>query len=67
MPPGCRRRPRDVLARDVATLDLVDELVAAARARAARGDDDVAVLAPTTGLADVALLDVLDRWVIVSR
>ena len=52
---------RDVLARDDAALDLVDELVAAARAGRLERDDDVAVLAATTGLADVAHLDLLDR------
>ena len=51
----------DVLARDDAALDLVDELVAAAGAGGLERDDDVAVLAATTGLADVALLDLLDR------
>ena len=51
----------DVLARDHAALDLVDELVAAAGARGLQGDDHVAVLTPTTGLADVLLLDLLDR------
>ena len=51
----------DVLPRDVATLDLVDELVATTRAGRLEVDDDVAVLAPAAGLADVALLDVLDR------
>src|SRR5262249_25759791 len=51
---------RDVLLRDHTTGDLVDELVAATRARRLEGDDHVAVLAVTTGLADVALLDLLD-------
>ena len=51
----------DVLARDHAALDLVDELVAAAGPGGLERDDDVAVLAATTGLAHVALLDLLDR------
>ena len=51
---------RDVLAGDDAAVDLVDELVAAAGAGGLQADDDVAVLAATTGLADVALLDLLD-------
>src|SRR5262249_25908493 len=51
----------DVLPRDHATRDLVDELVAAAGARGLERDDHVPVLALPTGLADVALLDLLDR------
>ena len=51
----------DVLARDHATRDLVDELVAAARAGGLEADDDVSVLAAAAGLADVTLLDLLDR------
>ena len=51
----------DVLAGDDAAGDLVDELVAAAGAGGLERDDDVAVLAPAAGLADVALLDLLDR------
>ena len=51
----------DVLAGDHAALDLVDELVAAAGTGGLERDHDVAVLAATTGLADVALLDLLDR------
>ncbi len=41
--------------------DLVDELVAAARARRLQVEHDVAVLTPATGLADVAGLDLLHR------
>src|SRR4029078_8834089 len=47
--------------RDQAALDLVDELVAAAGAGGLQADDDVPVLAATTGLADVPLLHLLDR------
>src|SRR5581483_8060499 len=50
----------DVLARDHAAGDLVDELVATARAGRLEADDDVAVLTATTRLADVALFDLLD-------
>ena len=51
----------DVLARDDAAGDLVDELVAAAGPGGLERDDHVAVLALAAGLADVALLDLLDR------
>ncbi len=44
----------DVLARDDATLDLVDELVTAAGTGGLERDDDVGELTATTGLADVA-------------
>ena len=40
--------------------DRVDELVAPARAERLEGDHDVAVLAAPAGLADVALLDLVD-------
>ena len=51
----------DVLLGDDAAADLVDELVAAPGPGGLGADDHVAVLAPATGLADVALLDLLDR------
>src|SRR6202040_2664852 len=51
----------DVLLGDHAAADLVDELVAAPGTGGLGADDDVAVLAAATGLADVALLDLLDR------
>ena len=57
----------DVLLRNHAAGDLVDELVAAPRAGGLEVDDDVAVLAPTAGLADVALLDLLAGLRMVSR
>ena len=44
----------DVLARDGAADDLVDELVAAALLAGLQRDDGVAVLAPATGLAHEA-------------
>ena len=47
----------DVLLGDDAARDLVDELIAAAGAGGLEVDHDVAVLAATAGLADVALLD----------
>ena len=50
----------DVLARDLAAADLVDELVALARVRLERDLDD-GELAGTTGLLDVAVLDRLDH------
>ena len=49
----------DVLARDLAAADLVDELVALARVRL-EGDLDDGELAGATGLLDVAVLDGLD-------
>ena len=45
---------RDVLARDLAADDLVDELVAVPRRRRLEIDDHVPVLAAATGLADKA-------------
>ena len=51
----------DVLLRDHPAGDLVHELVAPARAGRLEADHHVAVLAPAAGLADVALLDLLDR------
>ena len=51
----------DVLLGDDAAGDLVDELVAAAGAGRLQVEDHVAVLAAAAGLADVALLDLLDR------
>ena len=50
---------RDVLARDLAADDLVDELVAVPRRRRLEIDDHVPVLAAATGLADKAALDLL--------
>ena len=50
---------RDVLARDLAADDLVDELVAVPRLCGLEVDDDVAVLAAAAGLADEAALDLL--------
>src|SRR5690606_33276304 len=52
---------RDVLARDGAALDLVDELVAAAGAGGLEVDHHVRVLAAATGLLDVLVRDVLHR------
>ncbi len=49
----------DVLARDLAADDLVDELVAVPRRRGLEVDDDVPVLAAAAGLADEAALDLL--------
>ena len=51
---------RDVLARDLAADDLVEELVALARLGRLEVDDDVAVLAAAAGLADELALDLLD-------
>src|SRR5439155_24971073 len=51
---------RDVLARDLAADDLVDELVALARLGGREVDDRVAVLAAAAGLADEPALDLLD-------
>ena len=51
----------DVLPRDLAADDLVDELVASARLGRLEVDDDVAVLAAATGLTDELSLDLLDR------
>ena len=51
---------RDVLPRDRPTDDLVDELVAAARARGFEVDLHHAVLAMAAGLADVAPHDLVD-------
>src|SRR5207302_8123625 len=51
----------DVLARDDTTGDLVDELVTATGAGWLERDHNVAVLAAATRLADVPLLDLLDR------
>ena len=51
---------RDVLARDLAADDLVDELVALARLGRLEVDDRVAVLAAAAGLADEPALDLLD-------
>src|SRR5439155_8755302 len=50
----------DVLLRDRAAGDLVDELVATPGAGRLEAYDHVAVLAPTAGLPDVAHLDLLD-------
>jgi len=50
----------DVLARDLAADDLVEELVALARLGRLRVDDSVAVLAAAAGLAHELALDLLD-------
>src|SRR5206468_7227960 len=49
----------DVLARNLASDDLVDELVALARPRGLEVDHRVAVLAAAAGLADEPALDLL--------
>ena len=58
---------RDVLARDLAADDLVDELVAVPRRGRLEIDDHVPVLAAATGLADEAALDLLRGLPAVSR
>ena len=51
----------DVLTGDPAALDLIDELVSAARPGGLEVDDDVAVLTLATRLADVLAFDLLNR------